>query len=138
MIAPQRKRHFISWILLALGLPALVILAVINIPQFPTEEGYVQPPTAEGAILKSVENDQLTISLRGEGEQVRQLEILVKESFKSPFPVIYPLQGETRGAALIGDGIGGKGLYRFALDEVISGIEVWDPVKEVELTKLNF
>ena len=80
MIAPLRRRHRWTWVVLAVGVPALYVAALAARPTWPTEPARGLPSEAGGAERPRVE-------LAGEGVAVSVTdEAVVVEPLGGPLP----------------------------------------------------
>ncbi len=136
MNSALRKRHKIMWLLIALTLPALTVLAVVNIPDFPT---YNKNPLntknstpAKGIVLSEQENEFIKVNVRGNETKVAQLEIILKTPIKSASAVIYDANNKVLGQ------LGSTGVYRFDINKRPVQITIKDNIKNVEITKMGF
>ena len=129
MIKPLRKKHLQIWSVLAVLIPVGIISALLVRPT-PVKTVLLQPLTIEASpvVIKTIDKENYTISLRGTDPTATQLEWINKSILTFPTAVIYkasPLpSGETQGetsesfnpekSELIGR-IEARGIYHFAL-----------------------
>jgi|KBSMisStandDraft_5_1062788.scaffolds.fasta_scaffold495148_2 hypothetical protein len=121
MVRGLRKRHLQIWVALAILIPIGVVSAVIVRPQLPKSK-LLQPAATPAlpVILKSVDKDDYTISIRGNSDtSMLQLEWINKKALTYPTATIYEDTTNTNNisnALLIGR-IEARGIYRFSLSK---------------------
>ena len=133
MIKPLRKRHLQVWSALLVLIPLGIVSALLVRPK-PVKTVLLQPLSAEAlpVILKTIDRENYTVSLRGNDQTATQLEWINKSVLTFPTAVIYkastpkesfrtnPFHGgasesfNPEKAELIGR-IEARGTYRFAL-----------------------
>ena len=118
MIKPLRKRHLQIWSVLAVLIPVGIIGALIVRPK-PANDKTLQPSSTEAlpVIIKKIEKENYTVSLRGNNQIATQLEWINKSVLTFPTAVIYktiPGNNNIGNADLIGR-IEARGTYHFAL-----------------------
>ena len=123
MIKPLRKRHLQIWILLAILLPAGIVIAWRSVPVQPTQQ-LLQPGTFMPlpVVLKLSDKQNYTVAIRSnrKGTQL-QLEWINKTVLQYPTATIYAGVGidDFAKAKLIGR-IEARGNWYFALDSTFS------------------
>jgi|SRR6476660_8568958 len=121
MVRGLRKRHLQIWVALAILIPIGVVSAVIVRPQLPKSK-LLQPAATPAlpVILKSVDKDDYTISIRGNSDtSMLQLEWINKKALTYSTATIYEDTTNTNNisnALLIGR-IEARGIYRFTLSK---------------------
>jgi hypothetical protein len=119
MMKPLRKRHLFIWRLLALLLPAGIIIAWLSIPK-QLLQTLLQPGTTAPLpiIIKTAQKENYTVSIRGnaDGSQL-QLEWINKAVLQYPTATIYAGNENKnfKEAKLIGR-IEARGNWYFPLD----------------------
>jgi hypothetical protein len=117
MIKPLRKRHLQIWSVLAVLIPVGIVSAIIVRPK-PVTNTLLQPTIAEALpiVIKTVEKENYTVSLRGNDQTPVQLEWINKSVLTFPTAVIYKTNGtfSPGHSDLIGR-IEARGTYHFAL-----------------------
>ncbi|MES1218617.1 MAG: hypothetical protein ABUT20_24145, partial [Bacteroidota bacterium] len=91
MMKPLRKRHLLVWRVLAVLLPAAIIIAWISVPKEQTQK-LIQPAdiTPLPVILKTTQKDNYTVSIRTTSDQSQlQLEWINKTVLQYPTATIY-------------------------------------------------
>ncbi|NER14606.1 hypothetical protein GWK08_14215 [Leptobacterium flavescens] len=137
MTSDLRKRHLIMWIGIIAIIPALMVIAVINIPNYPKDNQLSKGLTVNGeTVLKTVEAESLRLRLL-ELRSGTFLEVQVLQPLKSSSTAVYALNNDLSQGVFIGQ-IGSKGPYRFPAAGNLSGISVFDTIKEEEITKIQF
>jgi len=91
MMRPLRKRHLFTWRLMALLLPAGIIIAWLSVPE-QLAQTLLQPDTTVPlpVIIKTTQTGNYTVSIRGnaDGSQL-QLEWINKTVLQYPTATIY-------------------------------------------------
>ena|SRR5436190_22546978 len=126
MIKSLRKRHLQIWSVLAVLIPVGIVSAIIVRPK-PVVNAVLQPVLTEAlpVVIKTIEKENYTVSLRGNDQTPTQLEWINKNVLTFPTATIYkaslnPSQGgisesfRPETSELIGR-IEARGVYRFAL-----------------------
>ena len=109
-----RKRHCISWILIGLFLPVMLLISWLLIPQLePVKAINVDLPAAFPTIIKKIERPEYTVQVRKNNTGEVQLEWIDELPLKVPTAVIYQLK-EGNKKQLIGR-IETRGIYRFTI-----------------------
>src|SRR6266496_3194719 len=140
MIKPLRKRHLQIWIAGAVLIPIIIISAVA-----------VRPTAALPLIIKTVDKDNYTISIRSNSDTTQlQLEWINKKTLTYPTATIYKTVAGTKdvnNAELIGR-IEARGTYHFALknsNELIQQINnhnihfiIYDFIHQKQIDIINF
>ncbi len=120
MIAKQRRAHRYIWIGIAVVLPIAMILAVKDL-DFSTTDS----PKASGGL-------PVSISLTGQSVHIQ-----VHTPLKSTFSLVYEMQADGSRGKVLGQ-LEGRGAYDFLVSRGTKGIYVVDPIKNVELLKMEF
>jgi hypothetical protein len=109
-----RKRHRISWILIGLFLPLMILVSWLLIPQLePVKAINVDLPESFQISIKKLERPAYTIQIRKNNSGELQLEWRNELALKVPTAVIYQLN-EGNSKQLIGR-IETRGIYRFTI-----------------------
>jgi len=118
MIKQLRKRHFQLWSVMMILIPLGIISATIVIPKQHKNATLQPTPTvALPVIIKTVDREYYTISLRGNSSIPGQLEWINKSVLAFPTAVIYKTiagKKDTGDATFIGR-IEARGTYHFDL-----------------------
>ncbi len=120
MIAGQRRAHKYIWIGILVLLPMLMILAVKDLD--------FSAADASGT------STDLPVSVSLNGQSVS---IQVNTPFKSTSSLVYEMLADGSKGAVLGQ-LEGRGTYDFPVSEATKGIYVVDPIKDVELLKMEF
>ena len=133
MNASQRKAHKYIWILIAIALPILMYFSISYRPNISLEYGLSEnKEPVEGSLETTLENDVIKVRL---SEQ--QMHLYVKRPVKSAATLIYAIDKDGKATQLLGQ-VGNQRTYVFEYEGSITGIRVFDPVKDTEITKLIF
>ncbi len=120
MIAGQRRAHKYIWIGILAVLPLLMLLAVKDL-DFSTIR-----------VSRTSTGLPVSVSLTGQS-----ISIQVNTPFKSTSSLVYEMQPNGSRGVVLGQ-LEGRGTYNFPVSEVAKGIYVVDPIKDVELLKMEF
>lgn len=109
-----RKRHRISWVLIGIFLPVMLLISWLLIPQLePVKAIAIDLPEAFPISIKKIERPAYTVQLRKNNAGELQLEWRNELPLKVPTAVIYQLK-EGNNKKLIGR-IETRGIYRFSI-----------------------
>ena len=144
MIKPLRKRHLQIWSVLAVLIPVGIIGALIVRPK-PANDKTLQPSSTEAlpVIIKKIEKENYTVSLRGNNQNATQLEWINKTVLTFPTATIYKTSlgdNNIAGAELIGR-IEARGAYHFALKPDSANnyyFILYDFIKQQVIDSINF
>jgi hypothetical protein len=132
------KMHRIIWLSIAIIVPVLLFLSIRNLNFQNTDAQTLDSPQSEhGKVLKSKENKFLIASIVQIQDNQMQLDVRVKKPLEYPTLIIYTLGESGDRNKLIGQ-IGSKGKYRFTIGDNINGILLYDALKKITVTKLEF
>lgn len=125
MIRSLRKRHLLTWALLAILLPIGFITAFWAIPQEQSiaQELQFDVPEAFSTLLQSNETENLKVQLReSPSNRLKQVEIEVKQPLGRTSALVYladsNIQTAEEGQLL--NQLGAVGVYRITLDSTLS------------------
>src|SRR5258706_5387203 len=145
MMKPLRKRHLLIWMLLAVLLPAGIIIAWLSVPkQLP--QTLLQPGATAPlpVIIKTTVKDNYTVSIRSNGDGSKlQLEWINKAVLQYPTAAIYAGNEikNIRDSKLIGR-IEARGAWYFPLDSTFkSGTDhfiLYDFIHQQAIDTINF
>lgn len=129
MTSGLRKLHFYSWVAIAV-LGCVFLFFAIGGLDFSSKEN------------SSVDNLDNTISLYArENDQIKvyrtpaKIRLVLKEELKASSSIVYALEKHGKKGKVLGQ-VTSLGEYVFDFSEEIQGILIFDPIKEVELTRL--
>lgn len=131
MTSGLRKIHKISWLLIAIAGVVFLYFAMSEL-NFSSEAVQNSKTTEVSSIDKTAENDWIKVTVRE-----NQVEVILKKTLKASSSVVYALDESTEKGNGLGQ-VSTVGIYQFETKESIQGILIWDEIKDVELTKLNF
>jgi len=139
MIISFRKTHLRIWILLSLILPILIVLAVVQTPQYPLSRVDNDILPLEGAeVVYQNDNEEYALVVRT-NEDFWQLDLHLKSALESPGPFLY---GEVEGNPLIPLGtVGESGHYHIRLKKeknTITGLTIKDDLQDTTIMKIKF
>lgn len=129
MTSGLRKAHKISWILIAV-FGTIFLFFTIRGLNFDSQ----RIENREEAItsVQTKENKWIKLSQKG-----NQIQLIVKTPLKASSSVVYGIGANGERSKSLGQ-VSTVGIYVFYTDNPIQGIEIFDEIKEVELTKLKF
>ncbi|QNA43489.1 hypothetical protein [Lacibacter sediminis] len=137
-----RKRHRISWVLIGLSLPVMMLISWLFIPQLePVKAITMDLPEAFPISIKKIEHPAYTVQLRKNSAGEMQLEWRNEAPLKVPTAVIYQLN-EGNSKQLIGR-IETRGIYRFTIQPDSSSnntyrFQLYDFIHQQIIDTLNF
>ncbi|MEM1337326.1 MAG: hypothetical protein AAF634_07425 [Bacteroidota bacterium] len=120
MIATQRRMHLVIWILIAVVLPVVMLLAVKDLHVLDTAGNTV------------AEIAPLSVSRRG-----RSVTVQVDTPLKSAASIVYEMDADGNKGSVLGQ-LKGRGNYTFLISPKTKGIYIIDAIKNVELLKIEF
>lgn len=137
-----RKRHRISWVLIGIFLPVMLLISWLLIPQLePVKAIAIDLPEAFPISIKKIERPAYTVQLRKNNAGELQLEWRNELPLKVPTAVIYQLK-EGNDKQLIGR-IETRGTYRFTIQidsssNNIHRFQLYDFIHQQIIDTLNF
>ncbi len=136
MTSSLRKKHLLLWFVIILGVPVLMFSSIVNIPEFPQEETIEKMTITDGTVLKSVKNDLVAIHLK-KTVTGHIIEVEIPIPLKTASAAVYEIKNSSDKGAFIGQ-INTKGTYTFPSHKNISGIIVFDNIRNKEITQIKF
>jgi hypothetical protein len=137
-----RKRHRISWLLIAFILPMLILISWLSIPRLePVKAISIDLPEAFPISINKIERRAYTVQLRKNNSGELQLEWTNKVPLKVPTAVIYRVT-DRHNKQLIGR-IETRRTYRFSIQPESSSnntfrFELYDFIHQQIIDTLNF
>lgn len=133
MTSDLRKTHLYVWLLLTIAIAILIFFTAknLNFNSSPDRQSYEYQNLATKP-LKSVENDLIKLNL-----YKNSLDVILKTPLKQPSIAIYSIVSEGHKKEVLGQ-LSTVGVYNFTINEIPIGIELYDAIKEVTITKLKF
>ncbi|WP_338867822.1 hypothetical protein WBJ53_15885 [Spirosoma sp. SC4-14] len=138
MITSLRRRHYYTWLGLAISLPLVVGWAWLSIPTTPASSIPQSLPMAYPIPISSRQTDDLLVTLRKQSDGRKQLEIVVLKPLVGAANELFIARPHR---ILLGK-LDGRGLYRFTLPDSLatpSGLtlQVYDSIKQQERETLT-
>lgn len=138
MIVKLRKRHFYTWVLLALVLPALIILAYTNVSEKKADDFSIPQMKAFTDIVSTDLGEYVMANLRKQTDRY-QLEVVILKPIQSANTTLKIKSGNSE--VNLGQ-LRSKGLYRFPIPETFPvgsglGITIYDQIKKTEIEKIT-
>ena len=134
MNSKQRKTHLLIWLLLAVAVPIFMFFTIKSLDFSPEEDKITYRSKVNSAIKKSAENDMLEIVLT----KYNTITVYLKSPIKHPSSLVYELTDNNSRGKLIGQINNAVIAHSFEIENSIIGIVLYDPIKEIEITKLKF
>ena len=128
----QRKVHRSSWILLAIGIPVFMFFAVKHINYQDSERLMIFNSPSEKVVLKTTENKLIRANLYD-----NHLEIILLSPLKNASTIVYSTDKQGKQLKVIGQ-LTSSGTYTYTISDEINVIELYDAIKQTEITKLLF
>lgn len=134
-----RKRHKTIWLVLALLLPFLFVMAYLAIPpkkSFSASD-YLFSKEELGEIVNSEDLGYIQFNLREATQNRRQLEVIVKKPLTEPSNKVV-LRGIEHGDYYVRDVLGSQGTYRFNWRDTIETeyqVQLIDQLRKKELER---
>jgi len=141
MIPKLRKRHRVTWLVLAIMLPVLFILGVSAIPGDEPYNGdlYLFTKAQIGKETDSKDLGYISFNLREASENRRQIEVMVKKPLTAPSNKLV-IKGANFGEYYVREILGSQGIYRFNWrDSVEQAYQILlvDQIKQTKLENFN-
>lgn len=128
MTSGLRKAHKYSWLILAIALPMVIILAVKDLDVFSQKKAVKATfKASKGTIVKTSENEILKASLI-KNDHLFALEIILKKPLKQPSLVLESVN--PNGVPAVIGQLSSVGMYTFKIDEATESIRLRDFLKE--------
>ena len=137
MISGLRKAHKYIWLLIAIGIPVLIVFSIKDLDVFSSKNLLLTEIEAtKSNVIKVVENDLIKASLIKK-DSTNYIEVILKSTLKNPSSLVYGLDQNDEKGELIGQ-LTTIGIYNFELEQSLKGIVVYDALKETLISKLEF
>ena len=137
MTSGQRKAHKYIWLLIAIGIPFLVVFSIKDLDVFSSKSlSLSEIEATKNNVIKVAENELIKASLI-KMDSTNSIEVILKSTLKNPSSLVYELQKNNEKGKLIGQ-LTTVGIYNFELEESVKGVIIYDTLKESLITKLAF
>lgn len=138
MIVKLRKRHFYTWVVLALATPVMIILAYTNVRSISPDDYKLEQAEAFAEVIGTSQSEHLLLNLRKQGVQY-QMEAVILKPIQAANTMLQMKLGQKD--VVLGR-LGSKGLYRFNVPDNVPinkelQVSVFDQIKKVEIEKIN-
>lgn len=144
MMKPLRKRHLIVWSMLAILLPAGILIAWLSVPQqIPQTLLQPEPFTALPVVLKKADKENYSVAIRSnEKRSAFQLEWINKSVLQFPTATIYAADKVVKNIieAKLAGRIEARGDWYFAIDSIVSSYNhliVYDFIQQQIIDTIN-
>ena len=137
MTSGQRKAHKYIWLLIAIGIPALIVFSIKDLDVFSSKSDSISKVEAtKSNVIKIAENELIKASLI-KMDSTNSIEVILKSTLKNPSSLVYELYKNDEKGELIGQ-LTTVGIYNFELKQSLKGIIIYDALKETLISKLEF
>jgi len=137
MTSGQRKAHKYIWLLIAIGIPALIVFSIKDLDVFSSKSDSISKVEAtKSNVIKIAENELIKASLI-KMDSTYSIEVILKSTLKNPSSLVYELYKNDEKGELIGQ-LTTVGIYNFELKQSLKGIIIYDALKETLISKLEF
>lgn len=141
MIYKLRKRHFYTWILLAIILPLGFFLALTAIPKEQFNNTFLYSRPADARTTSPANNEWVTVSQLLTGQHI-MLEVTINQPLTVPSSLLFIASSESapiKEARLLGK-LDSKNTSLFDLEEAVAGkghyLLFFDPINKVVFHKI--
>ncbi len=135
MTGRQRRLHTYIWLVIAVVLPILMIMAVKDLSYGSIISQPISDKT-EPATALVLEQEMLKTEIITASGTTR-LQIYVKKPIQHPSALVYTLNDMGEKDLLLGQ-LEGVGQYSFDLPTAINGIVLYDAIRDMEIEKMTF
>jgi hypothetical protein len=146
MIIQLRRRHYYTWLFLAILLPLGLLWAYFNIPESKIDPFSRNVEIAFPNIISSTQTDDLKVNLRENLEGNQQIEIIILQPLVGAANQLFLSNSAKKPKQIIAGGIPlgalySKGIYRFRMpDSFVKSstvyLEIFDVIKKKEIEKI--
>lgn len=141
MIIQLRKRHYYTWLILAILLPLGLLLAYFNIPENKNDTFSRNNPVAFTTIISSKQTGDLKVNLRENSKGKLQIEVIILQPLIGAANQLFVSNSSENLKRILLGSLESKGIYRFQIPEnfVKSStiyLEIFDVIKKKEVEKL--
>jgi hypothetical protein len=146
MIIQLRRRHYYTWLILAILLPFGLVWAYFNIPEIKNITFSRNNPIAFPTIISSKQTDDLKVNLRENSEGKLQIEVIILQPLIGAANQLFLSNHAKNPNQILSDGVplgslASKGIYRFPMPENYVKnskiyLEIIDVIKKKEVEKV--
>jgi len=133
MTSGQRKAHKIIWLTLGIAVPFFMVFTIkdLDFENIKTNDTSITEESSSKP-AKTAENELLKAAVyKG------HMDIILKSPLKTPSALLYELNKEGSKERLLGQ-LKAVDIYKFNIADIPNGLLVYDPLKELEITKITF
>jgi hypothetical protein len=143
MIIQLRRRHYYTWLSLAVLLPIDFVWAYLNIPQTPSDGFQKTAVVAYPNLIKSKETASLKANLRQNTEGGYQIELTVLQPLVGAANQLYLSTTSDKPLQTVLGALGNRGTYYFSLPNTVTSqtaliLTVYDAIKRKQLEQIVF
>jgi len=137
MTSGQRKAHKYIWLLIAIGIPVLIVFSIKDLDVFSSKNvSSSKIEATKSNVIKVAENDLIKASLI-KIDSITSIEVILKSPLKNASSLVYELNKNNKKGKLIGQ-LSTVGIYNFEVKQHLKGIIIYDTLKEALISKLEF
>ncbi|WP_422105955.1 hypothetical protein [Winogradskyella sp.] len=133
MTSGQRKAHKFIWLVLAVAIPIFMFITIKNLDFNRSDDNDITAvKTLNEKFIKTAENDLIKVNV-----YKKYIEVILKSPLKHASSVVYATSNQGKKGQALGQ-LTTVGIYKFNITDVPTGLLVYNPLKELEITKLTF
>lgn len=141
MIIQLRRRHYYTWLALAVLLPIGFVWAYLNIPQMPSDVFHKTATIAFPNLIQSKETTSLKMNLRQNTERGYQIEATVLKPLLGAANQLYLSTTSEKPLQILLGALGNTGTYYFALPNTVTSMSpltltVYDAIKQKQTEQI--
>jgi hypothetical protein len=142
MIIQLRRRHYYTWLFLAIILPLGLLWAYFNIPESKNETFSRNIPVAFSTIISSKQTDDLKVNLRENAEGKLQIEVIILQPLIGAANQLFLSNTSEKSQQVLLGSLASKGIYRFQMpDNYVKKskiyLRIFDVIKKKEVEKIE-
>ena len=142
MIIQLRRRHYYTWLSIAVLLPIGFVWAYLNMPQMPSDSFHQTAAVAYPKRIKSAETTTLKVNLRQNTEGVYQIEVMVLKPLVGAANQLYVSTTADKPLGILLGALDNTGTYYFPLPNDIMAVSdltltVYDVIKQKQTEQIT-
>ncbi|WP_298544564.1 hypothetical protein [uncultured Aquimarina sp.] len=135
MTSGLRKAHKITWILLLIAVPVLIMFSIHSIKEPLLTDNDVLLSEKISGQRTVLENDTFYISIK-EQNSSNALQIILKKPLKTASSIVYSLTPSNGDGTYLGT-LSKKGIYQFEVDKSTRSIRIYDEIKKNNIINIT-
>jgi hypothetical protein len=141
MIIQLRRRHYYTWLILAILLPFGLLWAYFYIPESKNDTFSRNNVAAFLTIISSKQTDDLKVNLRENPEGKLQIEVIILQPLIGAANQLFVSNSAEKSNHILLGSLGSKGIYRFPMPENYVKkskiyLEIFDVIKKKGVEKI--